>query len=110
MNSINQEETNDKFKAAVKLLAQDERKVAVLGRGFGANQAIHAASSSELISAVVLFYPFGDVSELLTSSNIPMLGNFANKNFFFDNELQQKFISAANQRKIVPFFSFATHE
>jgi dienelactone hydrolase len=100
MNSINQEETNDKFKAAVKLLAQDDRKVAVLGRGFGANQAIHAASSNRLISAVVLFYPLGDASKLLTSFNIPILGNFASKNFFFDKELQKKFVSAANQKKI----------
>ncbi len=100
MSNINQKEINDKFRAAIKFLARDNRKVAVLGRGFGANQAIQATSSSKLISAVVLFYPFGDVSELLTSSNIPMLGNFASKNFFFDNELQQKFISAANQRKI----------
>ncbi len=100
MNNIKQKEANDKFRAAVKLLAQDGRKVAVLGRGFGANQAIHAASSNKLISAAVLFYPFGDVSELLTSSNIPMLCNFASKNFFFDNELQKKFISEANQKQI----------
>jgi len=100
ISRINQEETNDKFNAAIQLLAQDDRKVAVLGRGFGANQAIHAASSNRLISAVVLFYPFGDVSKLLTSINIPILGNFASKNFFFDIELQKKFISAANQKKI----------
>lgn len=100
MNSINQEETNDEFRAAVKLLAQDNRKVAVIGRNFGANQAIHATSSNKLISAVVLFYPFGDVSKLLTSFNAPILGNFASKDYFFDNELQKKFISAANQKKI----------
>jgi carboxymethylenebutenolidase len=100
MSNINKKETSDKYRAAIKLLSQDDRKVAVLGRGFGANQAIHAATSNRHISAVVLFYPFGYVGKIPTSLNAPILGNFAKKNYFFNNELQKKFISAANQKKI----------
>ena len=100
MNSVNQQEANEKFRVAIKMLTQNDRKVAVLGRSFGANQAIHAASSDKRISAVVLYYPFGDVSNLLSSFNAPVLGNFASEDFFFDKERQQKFVSAATKKGI----------
>lgn len=104
MNSVNQQEANEKFHAAIKLLAQNGRKIAVIGRSFGANQAIHAATvDNTLISAIVLYYPFGDVisgKNSLSSINMPVLGNFASNDMFFDKERQQKFISAAKKQGI----------
>ena len=104
MNSVKQQEANDKFRAAIKLLSQSGRKIAVLGRSFGANQAFYAASVSKKdISAVVLYYPFGDVvssNNLLSSISVPVLGNFASKDFFFDNKQKNKFISLARKKGI----------
>lgn len=104
MNSVNQQEANGKFRAAIKRMTQNGRKVAVMGRSFGANQAIHAASvSNKRISAVVLYYPFGDVvskNKSLASINAPVLGNFASDDIFFDRERQQKFVTTAKNKGI----------
>ena len=103
MNSVNQREANEKFRAAIKMLTQNGRKVAVLGRSFGANQAVHAASIDQRISAVVLYYPFGDVvtnKNLLASISAPVLGNFASDDFFFKKEIQKKFVAHAKQQGI----------
>lgn len=104
MNNLDQQEANQKFRKAVSLLSQTGRKVAVLGRSFGANQAIQAASANKNdISAVVLYYPFGDVATgnpSLASIKAPVLGNFADKDFFFDQERRQKFISVAKDKGI----------
>lgn len=104
MNSLNQQEANNKFRAAIKQLSKNGRKVAVIGRSFGANQAIQAASvNDKAISAVVLFYPFGDVvksDQPLTFNHAPVLGNFADKDFFFDKDRKEKFISAAKNQGI----------
>lgn len=104
MNSVNQQEANAKFRTAIKILAQNGRKVAVLGRSYGANQALHAAAVGKMrISAVVLYYPFGDVvskKNSLVSIKAPVLGNFASEDFFFDRELREKFVSAAKNEGV----------
>lgn len=105
MNGVNQHEADEKFRAAIKMLSQNGRKVAVLGRSFGANEALYAASVGKSdISAVVLYYPFGDVvssNSLMASIKAPVLGNFASEDIFFDDEIQQKFVSAAKKDGII---------
>ena len=104
MNSVNQQEANEKFRAAINMLGKNDRKVAVLGRSYGANQAIHAASvNSQRISAVVLYYPFGDISSMknsLATISAPVLGNFALNDIFFDKGRQQKFVTTAINKGI----------
>lgn len=104
MNSVNQQVADEKFRAAINILSQNGRKVAVLGRSYGANQALHAASvANNRISAVVLYYPFGDVvseKDSLVSIKAPVLSNFASQDIFFDRELRQKFVAAAKNAGI----------
>lgn len=101
MNGVNKHEADEKFRATIRMLTQNGRKVAVVGRSFGANEALHAASvGNKDISAVVLYYPFGDVvssNSSLASIKAPVLGNFASEDIFFDEERQQKFVSAAKK-------------
>jgi carboxymethylenebutenolidase len=68
-------------------LSAPERKIAIIGRSYGASQAIHAAMvAQEKVSATIIYYPFGEVNadgKMLAAIKAPILGHFAEDDYFF---------------------------
>ena len=104
MNKVVQKEANSKFKTAIAELGANGRKVAIIGRSYGANQSIQAAAvGGRNISAVVLYYPFGEVARdesLLTTVHAPVLGNFATDDFFFGEEKERQLVVVARKKSV----------
>ncbi|MDX2463462.1 MAG: dienelactone hydrolase family protein [Porticoccus sp.] len=87
INAVEQSSTNEKYAAAIKALSAPQRKIAIIGRSYGASQAIHAAMvAKEKVSATIIYYPFGEVitgEKMLAAIKAPILGHFANDDYFF---------------------------
>lgn len=98
MSSVNQAEANEKYAATLKALSAEGRKIAVVGRSYGASQAFHAASiAQQKVSATVIYYPYG---ELMTDKNklsaikAPILAHFARDDFFLTPDKIAQFTSS----------------
>ena len=95
MNGVNQSVANDKFAAAINALSAPERKLAIIGRSYGANQALHAALvAQEKVSATILYYPFEEVvtdKNILKAVKAPILGHFAQQDYFFTPDMLTQF-------------------
>ena len=101
MREVKQAEANEKYLAAIKALSEPDRKIAVIGRSYGANQALHATLvAQERVSATIVYYPYG---ELVTDKNkletikTPILGHFARNDFFFSPARLTDFTSATEK-------------
>lgn len=77
MNEVKQSEANQKYQATLKALQMPGRKLATIGWSFGGTQALQASlAAPESVTATVMFYPFGGLSqsrESLASLNGTML-------------------------------------
>lgn len=77
MNEVKQSEANEKYLATLKALQMPGRKLATIGWSFGGTQALQASlAAPESVTATVMFYPFGGLSqsrESLASLNGTML-------------------------------------
>lgn len=86
MKSVKQSVANQKYLAAIKVLAEPGRKIAVLGRSYGGAQSLYAASvGKHKVSAAIIYYPYGKLitkKEKLALIKAPVLGHFARDDFF----------------------------
>ena len=77
MNEVKQSEANQKYRATLEALQMPGRKLATIGWSFGGTQALQASlAAPESVTATVMFYPFGGLSqsrESLSSLNGTML-------------------------------------
>ncbi|MFO7604477.1 MAG: dienelactone hydrolase family protein [Gammaproteobacteria bacterium] len=98
MNGVKQSVANDKYMAVIKALSAPGRKLAILGRSYGANQALHAAIvAQEKVSATIVYYPFGEVitdKKILNAIKTPILGHFAQHDNFFTPDMLARFTAA----------------
>lgn len=98
MNEVKQAEANEKYAAAIKALSAPGRKIAVIGRSYGANQALYAALvAQEKISATIVYYPYGPLmtnKKMLTAIKAPLLSHFARDDFFFTPDKVEQFTDA----------------
>jgi len=98
VKSVNQAEANEKFVAIIKALSMPDRKLAVIGRSFGANQAMHATMvGKDNISATIVYYPFKEIfpnKKLITPIKSPVLAHFAKNDYFFPLKMQTQFTSS----------------
>jgi len=101
MNGVNQSEANEKYMSTIKALSAPGRKIAVIGRSYGANQALHAALvGQETISATIIYYPYGNLisdQKELSLIKTPILGQFARYDFFLTPDKLEHFISTVNK-------------
>lgn len=98
MNGVKQSVANEKYAAAIEALSAPERKVAIIGRSYGANQALHAAMvAQEKASATILYYPFKAITDkkILQAIKAPVLGHFAQHDYFFTPDMLSEFTAAA---------------
>ena len=97
MRSVNQSFANEIYVTAIKYLSSPERKVAIIGKSYGASQTLHAASiGRDKISAAIIYYPYGELisdKKRLSSIKAPILGHFANDDFFLSSDKLTKFTS-----------------
>lgn len=109
MNKVKQSEANEKYLAAVKFLSAPDRKIAVIGRSYGASQAFHAALvAAEKISATIVYYPYGELmtnKKILSSIKSPVLGHFARDDFFLTPDKLKQFRSAVKKSDIKMSFN-----
>lgn len=101
MKSVKQSVADQKYAAAIKALSAPGRKIAIMGRSYGASQAIHAALvAKDKVAATIVYYPYG---ELVTSKNLlqkiktPILGHFASNDFFLKPKKVNEFKSATQR-------------
>jgi carboxymethylenebutenolidase len=98
MQSVKQSEADAKYAAAIKALSANGRKVAIIGRSYGASQALHAALvAKDKASAAIVYYPYGELmtdKKSLTAIKAPILGHFARKDFFLTPDKVSEFTSA----------------
>ena len=98
MNSVDQAQANEKYAAAIKALSAPGRKIAVMGRSYGASQALHAALVAQpKVSAAVIYYPYGELmtdENTLSAINSPILAHFAKDDFFLTPDKVAAFTSA----------------
>lgn len=103
MNSVKQKNANAKYQAALQALRTPDknRRVAVIGWSFGGAQALQAALvAPDLVSATIMYYPFGKMEhgkERLSAMGGPVLGNLAKHDFAFTPDKVKKFQSAMKQ-------------
>ena len=101
MNSVIQSEANQKYTAALKLLSVPGRKIAVIGRSYGASQALHAAQvAQDKVSATIIYYPYGELmanKKMLTAIKAPILSHFARDDFFLTPDKVAQFTSAIEE-------------
>jgi len=87
IKAVKQSVANEKYAAAFRALSAPQRKIAIIGRSYGASQAIHAAMvAQEKVSATIIYYPFGEVitdEKMLAAIKTPVLGHFADDDYFF---------------------------
>ena len=104
MASVKQSVANEKYSAAIKALSLHGRKIAVLGRSYGAAQTLHAASiGQEKISAVIIYYPYGKLitkMEKLELIKAPVLGHFASDDFFLTADKLDIFTSVIKKSNL----------
>ena len=98
MQSVKQSDADDKYAAAIKFLSKSGRKIAIMGRSYGASQALHAAQvAHEKVAATIVYYPYGELitdRKMLHEIKSPILGHFARKDFFLKPETVTEFSSA----------------
>ena len=97
MNAVKQSTANEKYKAAITALSTPERKIAIIGRSYGASQALHAALvTQKKISAAIIYYPYGELindKKTLTTIKTPLLAHFARDDFFLTSDKLTQFTS-----------------
>ena len=97
MRSVDQSMANEIYITAIKYLSSPERKIAIIGKSYGASQTLHAASvGQDKISAAIIYYPYGELirdKKRLSSIKAPILGHFANDDFFLSSEKLTNFTS-----------------
>lgn len=97
MKLVKQSIANQKYLAAIKVLAAPERKIAVLGRSYGGAQTLHATSVGQgAVSAAIIYYPYGKLiteKEKLETIKAPILGHFARDDFFLTSNKLDNFTS-----------------
>lgn len=97
MNAVKQSAANEKYMAAITALSTPERKIAIIGRSYGASQALHAAFvAQKKISAAIIYYPYGELisdKKILTTIKTPILGHFARDDFFLTPDKLNQFTS-----------------
>lgn len=98
MLDVKQSVADKKYLAAIKALSKPGRKIAIIGRSYGASQALHASLvGRKNISAAILYYPFGKFMTdkiLLSSIKAPLLIHFARNDFFLTSEKRDSLTSA----------------
>ena len=101
MDSVVQSEANAKYAAALKTLSAHGRKIAVIGRSYGASQALYAAlTEPQFVAATVIYYPYGDFpsdNKALARIKAPVLAHLAKKDFFFTPDKVQQFNALVKQ-------------
>jgi len=104
MNSLKQSDADEKYAAAIRSLSVAGRKIAIIGRSFGASQALHAALvAKDKVAATIVYYPYGDLMtdrKMLSGIKTPILGHFATNDFFLPTDKVQQFTSAARKAGI----------
>ena len=109
MKSVNQSIADEQYAAAIKHLSASGRKVAIMGRSYGASQVFHAALvGRDKVSAAVVYYPYGQLildTNTLASIKTPILGHFARKDFFLKPEKLSQFTSAINKSGLLMTFN-----
>ena len=109
MNEVKQSEANDKYAAAIKSLSGSNRKLAVIGRSYGASQAFHAVLvAPEKVSATIVYYPYGMLmtdKKILSSITSPVLGHFARNDFFLTPDKLKQFRSAIKKSDLKMSFN-----
>jgi carboxymethylenebutenolidase len=98
MQAVKQSDANAKYAAAIQTLSANGRKVAIIGRSYGATQVLHAALvAKEKASAAIVYYPYGELmtdKQSLAAIKTPILGHFARKDFFLSLDKVAEFTSA----------------
>ena len=98
MQAVKQSDANEKYEAAITALSAPGRKVAIIGRSYGASQALHAALvARDKVSAAIVYYPYGELitdKNILTAIKAPILGHFARNDFFLTPDKVTQFTSA----------------
>lgn len=101
MMAVKQSDADAKYAAAIKALSTNGRKVAIIGRSYGASQALHAALvAKDKASAAIVYYPYGKLmtdKQSLAAIKAPILGHFATKDFFLTPDKVTQFTSAIKQ-------------
>ena len=101
MQAVKQSVANEQYAAAIEVLSAPGRKVAIIGRSYGASQALHAALvAPDKVSATIVYYPYGELitdKNTLTAIKAPILGHFARNDFFFTPDKLEQFVSAIKQ-------------
>ena len=105
IRSVKQSVANEKYTAAIKVLSKQGRKVAIMGRSYGASQAIHAARvARDKVSATIVYYPYGKLmtdAKVLKGIKAPILGHFARNDFFLTPEKVNEFAAATKNAGLV---------
>ena len=98
MQSVKQSDADAKYTAAIKALSSNGRKIAIIGRSYGATQVLHATLvAKEKASAAIVYYPYGELmtdKQSLAAIKAPILGHFASKDFFLPLDKVTQFTSA----------------
>lgn len=101
MQAVKQSDADAKYAAAIKVLSTNGRKVAIIGRSYGASQALHAALvAKEKASAAIVYYPYGKLitdQQTLAAIKAPILGHFARNDFFLTPDKVSQFTSAVKK-------------
>ena len=99
IKSVKQSTADEKYAAAIGVLSTPGRKVAIMGRSYGASQTIHAAIvGKDKVSAAIVYYPFGELvtdKKMLKGVKAPILGHFAINDFFLKPEQVNEFAFAS---------------
>ncbi|WP_455208653.1 dienelactone hydrolase family protein [Kaarinaea lacus] len=97
MQAVKQADADEKYAAAIQALSENGRKVAIIGRSYGASQAFHAAFvAKDKASATIVYYPYGELitdKKMLTKIKAPILGHFARNDFFLTPDKVTQFTS-----------------
>ncbi|MDT8383907.1 MAG: alpha/beta fold hydrolase [Gammaproteobacteria bacterium] len=101
MQAVKQSDANKIYATAINTLATSGRKVAIIGRSYGASQALHAALvAQDKASAVIVYYPYGELiadNKMLSAIKSPILGHFARNDFFLTPDKLARFSSNIKQ-------------
>lgn len=101
MQAVKQSVANQIYTTAINTLAASGRKVAIIGRSYGASQALHAALiAKDKVSAAIVYYPYGELitdNKMLSAIKSPILGHFARNDFFMTSAKLEQFSTAIKQ-------------
>lgn len=97
INSVKQTNANEKYLAAVDYMTRQGQRLAVVGRSWGATQALEATMAVPgKVSATIMYYPYGKLvsdRQKLMGVTRPVQAHFAEHDFFLTSEKQQQFMS-----------------